>query len=108
MSKVLICCRCGEPINKDTSKPWRKHYCSKTCTHLEFECFCDVNRLTDNDGNVKSFTVSIQVKCKKCEKQFVFVGLPIGVLHDAPSMGVFGYEARLPIKPQLTSDKEGG
>ena len=73
------------------------------CCHPEFECFCSVNRITKGEYKYAekpiAFTVDIQVKCKKCEKPFVFIGLPMGLLHDAPTMGIFGYEARLPIKP---------
>ena len=95
----LICDRCGERIIKDTTKPHRKHYCSKTCVHLEFECFCNVNRITNKVDKTIRFSVGIQVICKKCEKQFRFLGLPMGLLYESPTMGFFGYEARLPIKP---------
>lgn len=105
MSNRLVCERCGEVINKDTSKPWKKHYCPRTCSHLEFECFCNVNRLTNNLGEITGFTVDIQVKCKKCEHPFRFIGLPMGLLHNAPTMGMFGYEARLPIEPIIPTNK---
>ncbi len=97
MDKLKPCSECGEKIIKDKSKPWRKHYCKVACEHFEFECFCNVNRILDKDDKVR-FTVDIQVKCRKCEKPFVFIGLPMGLLHDSPTMGAFGYEARLPIK----------
>lgn len=70
----------------------------KKCDHENFECFCDVNRLTTKEV-VTSYSLDIQVKCKDCEISFNFIGLPQGFSPIKPMMGAFGYEARLPIEP---------
>jgi hypothetical protein len=73
------------------------------CKHESFEAMTNVNRLTDDEGRVESYSADITIKCADCGMYFDFLGLPKGLSPDSPSKGwtVDGVpEARLPIKPK--------
>lgn len=74
----------------DTTDPKRN-----ACPHDEFDALVSVNRITD----MLRWSADIQVRCKRCGRRFRFMGLPQGLHPRNPTMGVFGYEARLPIEP---------
>lgn len=64
------------------------------CEHRAFNAEVQVNRLDDG----RHFHADIQIWCEACGKQFQFIGLPLGVKYDGPTMSADAKEARLAIK----------
>lgn len=69
------------------------------CEHKNFITSVGVNRLTDNDGNVISFSANIEIHCKDCMTPFEFIGLPYGLSPSYPTTDIERVELRQPIKP---------
>ena len=67
---------------------------------MNFESVVSVGGNTNKAGIVTDYVAEIRIKCKDCQIQFQFIGMPLGVSYDKPMMGVDGLEARLPIAPQ--------
>ncbi len=65
------------------------------CTHDKFQIFADVTKLIDIGG----FIVDARIVCLECGTPFCFLGLPMGVNLNAPSVSMDGLEARLPLCP---------
>lgn len=76
------------------------------CEHLEFQAHVDVSRLSEGEGGpITRYNAQIRIKCVHCGLDFIFPGLPRGVNLDEPMAGIFGIEARLPIRPITQADK---
>ena len=72
----------------------------KNCAHLNFMADVDVNRVTDDKGNVQRFNADVRIKCSDCGLQFRFIGLPAGLDLNGAAVSVDGQEARLAIAPK--------
>ncbi len=72
----------------------------ENCKHEEFKVQAAVGRLTDEEGGeVKRYTVDIEVHCMQCFMPFRFIGLPGGVSPNQPTVNFDGTELRAPIIP---------
>lgn len=70
------------------------------CEHLEFVSFISIGRLTDGEtGPVNAYTAEIKIQCKDCSMPFMFIGPPMGLLWDQPTVSPDAQELRCPIRP---------
>jgi hypothetical protein len=68
------------------------------CKHENFKVQAQVNRLTDEEGGeVKKYSVDIEIHCADCFMPFRFIGLPGGVSPSQPTVNFDGTELRAPI-----------
>ncbi len=68
---------------------------AEECPHMNFNANVAVARLEDSGR----FNAEVQICCCDCGRQFQFIGLPLGLNLNGPSMSVDGLEARLAIAP---------
>ena len=71
------------------------------CDHQAFKAEVNVLRKKDNeeDVDVKNWSVEITIQCDVCDRKFRFLGLPVGVDPEEPTVSADGLEARIPIVP---------
>ena len=79
------------------------------CPHMNFMADVDVARITSDDGVVYRYSADVKVKCNDCGLPFRFVGLPVGLDFNSPTVNVDATEARLPLAPkgEVLSELEG-
>jgi hypothetical protein len=71
-----------------------------SCLHEQFECHCDVTRLTAGEGGpINGYTADIRIKCIECGMPFEFVGVPGGYSHRQPMCSFDATKLRAPIRP---------
>lgn len=80
-----------------------------TCLHEDFIARVDVIRLqkTEDNPEIHGYTCEMKVECADCHEPMVFVGVPVGLLPNRPTMSPDGLELRTPIRPQ-SSDPHFG
>lgn len=80
------------------------------CAHEEFQAEVCVNRGTksDDDPTVISFSADIHVWCAECEEPFIFLGPPVGLLPNEPTISVDARELRAPLAPSSDPTFGGG
>ena len=66
-----------------------------SCKHDSFDVHAMVNRIED----IKRFHMDIRVKCADCGNPFRFIGLPMGLDFNSPTVEANGQEGRFPIYP---------
>jgi len=72
----------------------------RPCPHEDFLANVGVARLTDvEDGPVTGYMAEIRVWCADCGEQFRWVGAPVGVIADSPSVSIDEAELRAPLRP---------
>jgi hypothetical protein len=69
------------------------------CEHKNFVTNSIVNRLTNESGEVKSYSVDLEIHCLDCMTPFEFIGLPYGLNPSYPTTNIERVELRQPIKP---------
>lgn len=69
------------------------------CEHLNFAAEVNVNRLTDEQGNITSYLCEIHTQCADCGMPFRFVCPDVGVLADKPATSPDGQELRVYVEP---------
>ena len=70
------------------------------CEHKDFECFCDVHRLTrGDDGPVYAYMLDVKVRCKDCQTPFTFPGFANGISSHEPRVSISEHILSVPIKP---------
>ncbi len=73
------------------------------CQHENFQCYCDVNRLSPKEGEPPNrFMVDFRVECSDCKLPFRFIGLPAGLDLNGAAVSADAQEARLAIAPKGT------
>ena len=77
---------------------------AQACAHEDFRSDVTVHRHTrsDDDPTVIGYSANIRVACSRCLEPFIFVGPPVGVLPNEPTISVDAQELRTPLRP--TSD----
>lgn len=65
------------------------------CEHRNLSASVDVNRIED----IGAFHADIRIACADCGEPFQFVGVPIGLSYDRPTVEFGGRELRAPIRP---------
>ena len=81
------------------------------CLHLNFHAHVDVSRIPENGHERERATeyhADVRVKCADCGEPFCFVGLPMGLLSDKPTMSADEEEARLILRPASETVKVFG
>ena len=82
-----------------------------TCLHKKFISSVNINRLTNDDGIVTSYSADIMITCAECGAKFRFRGVPAGFSYGHPTCSVDSTELRVPItalpEPQFSSDAYG-
>lgn len=93
----------GIPWARPLGEFWQKFVKgegAEPCEHEAFQGSLDVHRITDHDGGpVVRFSANVRCTCLVCNKQFRFMGLPIGLDMDGAAVSVDGCEARLSMAP---------
>lgn len=87
------------------------HCHAVACTHENFACECDVNRLpTKEGGPIERYNLDVRVKCVDCGTPFRFIGLPAGLDLNGAAVSVDATQGRFAIAPkgQVVSVMEGG
>ncbi len=78
-----------------------------SCEHEEFSATVDVAKVRDEEGGpIREYHASITIVCSECGQPFEFLGLPGGLVFDAPTHGWTRDgrpEARLPIRPSFAT-----
>lgn len=80
------------------------------CKHENFQCYCDVNRLSPKEGEPPNrFMVDVRVECSDCKLPFRFIGLPAGLDLNGAATSIDACEGRFAIAPkgQVISVLEG-
>lgn len=72
------------------------------CDHTNFAGLIDANRVVDAAGRLIGFQLSLGITCADCQQKFVFIGVPVGLSTDSPTVSVDGTELRIPIAPSFT------
>lgn len=82
---------------------------AEPCAHERCDARVEVVRLTEHQGGpVTGFRADVRVWCADCDEPFEFLGpLPVGVLPDQPTTGVFRTELRVPLRPASAPDGFG-
>lgn len=76
-----------------------------SCEHLNFEASVRVGRLTETEGGpVTGYTADVGIVCADCRLPFRFVGLPAGLLRDAPTVSADALELRAPLEPAYVAE----
>lgn len=70
------------------------------CDHTKFEASVNIIRRTNGaDETFKGdLAVDLAAHCVSCEQPVIFIGLPMGVDLDRPSVSVDHRQARLPAE----------
>lgn len=69
------------------------------CEHNDFEANVDVHKVyEDGSEGILCYIAEISIKCKECNKNFKFKGLPKGLNFNGSTVSASGYEARLALK----------
>ena len=71
------------------------------CLHETFDSFVGIHRLTDAKGLLTDFSADVRVICHECGQKFVWLGVPVGVSLDGPTVSFDGNELRCPIAPSF-------
>jgi hypothetical protein len=74
------------------------------CPHETFQADVAVNRLED----VGRFMADVRIHCSMCGLPFSFVGPPLGLLMNQPSVSVDRTELHIPIAPGRTAINASG
>lgn len=74
----------------------------KPCVHENFDVVTRVVRVTrsDEDPTVIGWRADVHVACMDCKEAFVFLGLPVGMVADRPTVSADGKELRAVIAPE--------
>lgn len=89
-------------MNKIRPEPPPLKIPDPNCKHEQFSGTLDCNRITRSDSpNAVPylFNACVRIQCAKCGGDFMFTGLPWGILLTEPCLNVAGTEATLPMKP---------
>lgn len=79
---------------------------SLDCKHEQFQANANVFRLQEDDNREpKSYAVDLRIHCAQCGLPFEFVGLPMGVSPNEPTVSIDCQEARIPIIPAKKLNK---
>lgn len=70
-----------------------------SCPHEHFEAAVDVNRITNDAGQVVRYQADVRVRCVRCAQLFRFIGLPAGLDLNGAAVSVDGTEGRFTIAP---------
>lgn len=54
----------------------------------------------DDREKIIGYTATVVVQCNRCSEPFAFVGPPVGLLPDEPTISPDALELRVPIRPQ--------
>lgn len=69
------------------------------CKHENFGANVEVNRITNDSGEVQRYSADVRVWCMECGKPFRFIGLPAGLDLTGAATSADAQEARLAIAP---------
>lgn len=80
-----------------------------TCKHEDFDVSANVNRITNEAGEVERYSCDLRVWCHHCQLPFRFIGLPAGLDLNGASTSVDATEGRFVIAPngEVLSAMEG-
>lgn len=70
------------------------------CTHFNFRAAVDVNRLTDESGNITGYMADVRINCDQCGRPFQFLGLKAGIDIRGAAVSADATEVRLALCPQ--------
>ena len=73
------------------------------CLHKKFVVDAKVGRLTKDDDSDKviGYSCDIKVKCAECGLPFEWIGLPVGIDTQKPTVSFGNLELRTRIKPTV-------
>lgn len=81
------------------------------CLHLNFAASVDVARITENGLDKEralTYHADVKIECADCGEPFCFVGFPMGLMPDQPTISADEKEARLVLRPESETVKRFG
>lgn len=75
----------------------------RACEHENFHTEVGVHRLTNcrmpTGGPIIGYTADISIACVDCGERFRWIGLPLGVSGQWPTVSIDGHTMHAPLRP---------
>ena len=77
------------------------------CQHATFSATVEVNRLSREEGGpITHYDADVKIRCVECDRDFEFVGLPIGYSAYVPTTGIDRLTLSAPDEDDRGDDRQ--